>query len=74
MAGGGRGRGVARQEGKEHTEVTLSRKRKRGQSTSDAEEEDVMALDEPNGAGVSTPDEKFPELGILSHSRWLMFV
>lgn len=63
MAGGGRGRvDYARHE---DMDTTGSRKRKRGQNTSDIEDEQ-KSLDEPNGNEDGISDEHFPKLGMDS--------
>jgi hypothetical protein len=64
MAGGGRGRGgYARREVKQDMiDTTGSRKRKRGQNSSDVDD-DQMLLDEPNGLDEEISDENFPKLG-----------
>jgi len=65
MAGGGvsRGRVAAAKppsEMKQDLETTGSRKRKRGQTSSDLEE----GVEEPNGNDESLSHQQFPELGI----------
>jgi hypothetical protein len=67
MAGGGRARGGAH-EIKLDNDIAGSRKRKRGRSTSDGEDEQ-MSLDEPNGNDHGIPDN-FPKLGTHSTILW----
>jgi hypothetical protein len=62
MAPGGPGRG---QDGNEHSELSGSRKRKRGKTGSDAEDDEGMAFDESNGKDGVITDERHPELGMF---------
>ena len=65
MAGGGRGSGgLGRHEVKEELMSTASRKRKRGQNSSESEFEEQIPLDEPNAEGDEISDENFPKLGM----------
>jgi hypothetical protein len=63
MAGGGRGRGLTTHETKPDIEMSGSRKRKRGQNSSEIEG-DQMSLDQTNGNDERLSDEALPELGI----------
>jgi hypothetical protein len=67
MAGGGRARGGAH-EIKLDNETIGSRKRKRGQTTADGEDEQ-MSLDEPNGNDDGIAGN-FPKLGMHYTSLW----
>jgi len=65
VAPGGRGRGLARQDDKDHAEPSGFRKRKRGKTSSDAEDDQGMAHDESNEKDRIIPDETYPELGMF---------
>jgi len=67
MTGGARGEAVAAHEEMDNVETSPSRKRKRGPSTLEQDNGDIV-FDEPNGNDGEISESNFPEIGICPAS------